>query len=139
MDKHFKATLGYTWLRYKNVYADGRESYDGDYPNGEIKVGLNYKNKDLTAVLFGRGVIGREGSPLYASRTNVFYGTYPVSSFWVVDMAVNYKTSERLTLYMRINNIFDKFYSDNATGVYGPEDIYAAPGRNIRVGFTYEF
>ena len=139
LDKHFKATLGYTWLRYKNVYADGRESYDGDYPNGEIKVGLNYKNKDLTAVLFGRGVIGREGSPLYASRTNVFYGTYPVSSFWVVDMAVNYKTSERLTLYMRINNIFDKFYSDNATGVYGPEDIYAAPGRNIRVGFTYEF
>ncbi|WP_307756047.1 TonB-dependent receptor domain-containing protein [uncultured Cloacibacillus sp.] len=139
LDEHFKATLGYAWIRYKNVDAEGEESYSSNYPNGEIKVGLNYKNRDLTVVLFGRGVMGRKGSRQYASRTNLFYGTYPVSSFWVVDMTVNYKTSEHLTFYLKINNIFDEFYCDDVTGVYGHEDIYGAPGRNFRVGFTYEF
>ncbi|MDO5116657.1 MAG: TonB-dependent receptor [Synergistaceae bacterium] len=138
-DEHFKATLGYAWLRYEYIDADGEESYDSFLPNGEIKAGLSYRNRDLTAALFGRGVMGREGKPIMHPDRKCLYNYFPVTSFWVVDMAVNYRASDRLTLYFKINNIFDQYYSDIAVGSYGEGDVYGAPGRSFRVGFSYEF
>lgn len=52
---------------------------------------------------------------------------------------------QNATLFAKVNNIFDQFYTDVGSS-YGPsadpakyQDWYSAPGRNFEVGMQFTF
>ena len=78
---------------------------------------------------------GSKGSPEMRNYAN----------YWVWDMAANYHFTKNVTLFARVNNIFDQFYTDVGSS-YGPDadpakyqDWYSAPGRNFEVGLQFTF
>ena len=56
------------------------------------------------------------------------------------DLAADYKVAgSGITVFGRVNNIFDQFYTDIGTS-YDPNDFwYSAPGRSFTAGVSYEF
>ena len=85
-------------------------------------------------LLLGRGVFDQangRGENLFANNT-----------YWVWNASVNYKLNKQAKLYVKVNNIFNQFYSswDNDTGGFlGFEEWYAEPGRNYQIGINYTF
>lgn len=64
------------------------------------------------------------------------------SSFWVWDIGADYKITKEATIYARVNNVFDQFYTNigSSSPSYGPSGTwFAAPGRNYEVGMQYRF
>lgn len=55
---------------------------------------------------------------------------------------MNYKLQKNTRLYVKVNNIFNQFYSnwDNESGGFlGFDEWYAEPGRNYQIGINYSF
>ena len=55
---------------------------------------------------------------------------------------MNYKLNKQAKLYVKVNNIFNQFYSswDNDTGGFLDfDEWYAEPGRNYQLGINYTF
>ena len=55
---------------------------------------------------------------------------------------MNYKLQKNTRLYVKVNNIFNQFYSnwDNESGGFlGFDEWYAEPGRNYQIGINYIF
>ena len=67
------------------------------------------------------------------------------ASFWVWDLNANYRINKEASLFVKVNNIFDQFYTDIGS-FYGPDadpsrglGWYSAPGRNFEVGMQFTF
>ncbi len=135
---HLSAYLGYSYIHsdaYTDVFGEEHNSnVDGILPESTINVGLDYHNAKLTASLNGRGIMNRKGNK--SAKTDLSeYG-----NFWVWDLAANYAVTPQATVYARVNNIFDQFYTD-VIGYAGPYDSgwYSAPGRNFEAGVQFKF
>ena len=62
------------------------------------------------------------------------------SSYWVWDIAANYQFTKEATLFARVNNIFDQFYTDVGTSSSPDAKYwYSAPGRNFEIGLQFQF
>lgn len=93
---------------------------------------MNYDSEKLDASLTGRGIMDR-----YGSKSNPVMKDY--ANFWVWDLAANYRVNDTISVYGRLNNIFDQFYTDVGTS-YDPNGAwYSAPGRNYEVGMQLRF
>lgn len=103
-------------------------------PHGELQFNLLYDREPYSALLQGRGVFDQangRGENLFANNT-----------YWVWNASVNYKLNKQAKLYVKVNNIFNQFYSswDNDTGGFLDfDEWYAEPGRNYQVGINYTF
>ncbi len=67
-----------------------------------------------------------------------------MKTFWVVDATMNYQATENMLAFVKVNNLFDKLYTDqlfNAIlpGEKNPYDWYPAPGRNFQFGMEFKF
>lgn len=61
------------------------------------------------------------------------------ASFWVWDLNANYRINKEASLFAKVNNIFDQFYTDIGAS-YDPYGTwYSAPGRNFEVGLQFTF
>lgn len=67
------------------------------------------------------------------------------ASFWVWDLNANYRINKEASLFVKVNNIFDQFYTDIGS-FYGSsanpaksQGWYSAPGRNFEVGMQFTF
>lgn len=133
-NKNINADLGYTYLHI--------DAEDGENPNNNGKLpesvwtlGLNYTdNNKLDAYINTRGVINREGGKNVDADHDAFV------TYWIWNLGANYKATDNVTIYAKLNNIFDKYYAEcgtscNPTGEYW----YAMPGRNFEVGVKYSF
>lgn len=135
--EHLSASLGYTYTRFDSrmgAYGPENANLNGLLPESTINVGLDYHNAKLNAVLSGQGIMNRKGSA--SAQTDLSeYG-----NFWVWDAAVNYQLRPETLLYVRVNNIFDQFYTA-VIGSAGPNDSgwYSAPGRNFEAGVQFKF
>lgn len=125
--EHFDLNLGYSY-----IHADVSNSLVlGNLPKHRLTVGADYHNGGLTVNLDGTGVMDR-----YCKAGSVMED---YRSFWVWDLAADYKMDNGFTVFGRVNNIFDQFYTDIGTS-YGPNgNWYSAPGRNFVAGVSYEF
>ncbi len=128
----FSAKLGYTHL-----YIDPENSYsnpnrNGYLPRGAWNIGLTYEKDRFDMQLNGRGVIDREGR-----KGKNIAGEF--TSFWVWDAALNYQFEDHAKAFIRVNNIFDKFYTDQCYDMDPDGSWYSAPGRNFQVGVQYTF
>ena len=62
------------------------------------------------------------------------------ANFWVWDLSANYQITKEASVFAKVNNIFDQFYTDIGAS-YGPDVMYwySAPGRNFEVGMQFTF
>jgi vitamin B12 transporter len=67
-------------------------------------------------------------------------GVFPDNNYVIVDLGVNYKATKNIKPFLKINNLFDKFYAEHTNVAWGkPGEWYAMPGRTILVGMEYSF
>lgn len=134
---HLSGTLGYS-------YFDGDIRNDSRVymPKHELNVGLNYTDKKFDAYINGRGVMDRYTSTKSSYGVSESKTMKDYSSFWVWDIGADYKITKEATIYARVNNVFDQFYTNigSSSPSYGPSGTwFAAPGRNYEVGMQYRF
>lgn len=125
--EHFDLNLGYSY-----IHADTENTSLISYlPKHRLTVGADYHNGGLTINLDGTGVMDR-----YCKAGSVMED---YRSFWVWDLAADYKMDNGFTVFGRVNNIFDQFYTDIGASYDPNGNWYSAPGRNFTVGVSYEF
>lgn len=139
LSQHLNAFAGYTYL---HVDPNGGSTaltanYNGRMPKGMWNVGADYAQDKYDAHLKGRGIIDRPGLLKPGSVNKCF----PESTFWIWDLALNYKVNKDVKAFITVNNIFDKFYADMSTvwNVDKPENWWTNPGRNYQFGVEYNF
>ena len=129
---HWEAGIGYSYL-HASAQNGKNINLNGVLPESTLHMDVTYKADKFSASLDGRGVMNRYGSKESPEMRNY-------SSYWVWDMAANYQFTKNATLFARVNNIFDQFYTDVGSSS-GPDDMYwySAPGRNFEVGLQFTF
>ena len=132
LNKYWSAGIGYTYLHINALSATENTNNNGSLPKGTIDIHVNYDSEKLDASLTGRGIMDR-----YGSKSKPIMKDY--ANFWVWDLAANYRVNDTISIYGRLNNIFDQFYTDVGTS-YDPNGTwYSAPGRNYEVGMQLRF
>ena len=134
---HWSTYVGYTYMHI-NAQKGKNINNDGLIPESTLNVGVTYKADKFNASLDGRGVMNRYGSKKYPEMRDY-------ANYWVWDVAANYQFAKGATLFARVNNIFDQFYTDVGSS-YGPsadptqyQYWYSAPGRNFEIGMQFTF
>lgn len=129
---HWSTYVGYTYMHI-NAQKGKNINNDGSIPESTLNVGVNYKADKFNASLDGRGVMNRYGNKACPEMRNY-------ANYWVWDVVANYQFAKGATLFARVNNIFDQFYTDVGSS-NGPDDMYwySAPGRNFEIGLQYQF
>lgn len=144
LNNHFRIRANYTYTdipaesQYKN------KNRDGYIPEHQVNLDLDYTRGPVQGILTARGLFNRPGRK--AEEKNV---PDSMKSFWVVDATLNYQASENVSAYVKVNNLFDKFYTDmlyianpNITDPTKPlneDNWYPAPGRNFQFGVEFKF
>lgn len=129
--RHWNASLSYSYL-HMQAKAGENINNNGALPESTLHVNVSYKADKFNASLDGRGVMNRYGSKKHPEMRNY-------SSYWVWDMAANYHFTKNATLFARVNNIFDQFYTDVGTSFDPYGKWYSAPGRNFEIGMQFTF
>lgn len=130
--RHWSTYVGYTYMHI-NAQKGKNINNDGFIPESTLNVGINYKADKFNASLDGRGVMNRYGNKACPEMRNY-------ANYWVWDVAANYQFAKGATLFARVNNIFDQFYTDVGSSS-GPDKMYwySAPGRNFEIGMQFTF
>jgi vitamin B12 transporter len=137
------ATVGYTYTHmdpsYIGTTLNRAANYDGYLPKGEWRIGLDYQQESYNVQIQGRGVVDELGP----QTADAFAGFFPETTYWIWDAAANYKVAKNAKVFVKVNNIFDKFYAEesnartNWSGV--PGEWWTCPGRNFQAGIQYQF
>ena len=134
----WNAYVGYTHTII-NPTAARAKNVDGYIPKGAWDIGLNYQQSRYDVELQGHGVIDRPGP----QTSDAYDDFFPASTYWVWNMAVNYKVTKDTKAFIKVNNIFDKFYAEHSNARaewYGQEgEWWTSPGRNFQAGVQYQF
>lgn len=130
--RHWSTYVGYTYM-HMNAQKDENINNDGSIPESTLNVGVTYKADKFNASLDGRGIMNRYGNKQHPEMRDY-------ANYWVWDVAANYQFAKGATLFARVNNIFDQFYTDVGSS-YGPDTQhwYSAPGRNFEIGMQFTF
>ncbi len=132
----FGMNVSYSYLNMKARSEKEYRNDNGRLPISTWNIGLDYSRSKLDASFNGRGVIGRTGNKSIASVVDHdHYVTY-----WVFDLGMNYRPTSDLRIFARVNNLFDKYYSEYGTAGYTTiKNWYSMPGRNFQLGVEYTF
>ena len=125
LTKHLSARLGYTYTHIDET-PTRKANRDGYIPKHAVNAGLDYNDAKWDAHLDIRGVIDRPGP-----AANIF----PRTTYWITDISANYRVRENVTVFGRINNLFDTYYAEQSSVRYGHAgDWWPGQGRNFRLG-----
>ena len=131
--KNFFTSLGYTYTNTEQTQAGvvSRNS-NGYIPKHAINLGLSYNSKKFDADLMARAYLDRKGTGS---------GYFPADNYVIVDLSVNYRPIKELKAYIKVNNLFDKFYAEHSavSSYMPPGSWYTMPGRSIVGGIEYSF
>ncbi len=134
--KLWTGKLGYSYV--KTDAGDGNINNHGYIPKHSVNLGVDYDIKKFNANLTVRGVIDRPG---YESGTIGKF--FPSTTYWLTDIGFNYTADKHHKVWLKVNNLFDKFYAEqsNAMTLWGgaAEQWWPMPGRSFLVGFEYTF
>ena len=134
--QHWNAGVGYTFI-HSPATETRNINNDGIIPESTLNINVGYKADKFNANLSGYGVMNRYGNKKYPEMRNY-------ANYWVWDVTANYQFTKQATLFARLNNIFDQFYTDVGSS-YGPnadgvqQQWYSAQGRNFEVGLQFQF
>ena len=126
LSPEWRLSAGYSWLKMESK-AGSAANYVADVtnpqPNG-YRLGVNYAQKAWDVSLNLTGATGRS------------LERFSSSSYWVLDLAVNYKIDKNAKLYFKWNNITNQAYE-----VWGNSSIgnFPMPASNWQIGLKYSF
>lgn len=145
-NEHLNGFVGYSYYHAKSIDSTTyNDNNDGALPESTINVGLNYSNAKLNAYIDGQGIMNRQGP----KSTHKYIKDY--GSFWVWNVGADYQIHPNANVFVKVNNVFDQFYSAVGTSQdpygslifspYGNYNLmwYSAPGRNYEVGVSFQF
>lgn len=120
----FSTFVGYTHTTESTV------SEFASTPNGIWNIGMNYRQDKWDFNVQGNG---------YISSPKQQY--LPCNTYWIWDTAVNYQVNKATKAFFKVNNLFNKYYSEytDGAGPYGGYSYYTSPGRNYQFGIQYQF
>ncbi|WP_371367002.1 Colicin I receptor [Sporomusa rhizae] len=128
----FRGSLGYTHTHVDAVGSTS-ENVNGYIPKQAWNVGVDYTQGRLDIGLMGRGIIDKVGNTGYSA-------VFPSSTYWVWDIGINYQVDKNAKAFLKVNNIFDKFYAEQSNVAWGAAgEWWAMPGRNVVAGINYSF
>lgn len=129
-------SIGYTYVKTE---AGSNKNNSGYTPKHTVDIGVDYNISKVNANLVVKGIIDRPG----LGETS--YGKFfPCDNYWLVNLGLNYKADKNHKFYVKVNNLFDKYYAEaSAAAPYwggdGPGDWWAMPGRSFLIGMEYSF
>jgi len=132
--KGFTLYTGYTYSHFEDEQFG--DNYKGLFPRQTVNLGLDYTNEKFNAIVNARAILE------LAKGEKAVQNMFPDNNYVIVDIATNYKVNNNLKLFAKVNNLFDKYYSEGSEGIWGaPGEAgwYAMPGRTILVGMEYSF
>ncbi len=136
ISQHWNTNIGYSYIHTSKLSSsfnpDQNNNLDGYLPASTLNIGVGYQADKFNANLSGHGAMNRYGSKNHPEMRNY-------ANYWTWDLAANYQFAKDSTLFARLNNIFDQFYTDVGSS-YGPNSTwYSAQGRNFEVGLQFQF
>ena len=142
--QHWNASIGYTFIHMPATAHNKNINADGIIPESTLNINVGYQADKFNANLSGRGIMNRYGNKFYSGAPTQMHD---YANYWVWDLAANYQFTKEATLFARVNNIFDQFYTDigSCSGPYGGTASdpwgawYSAQGRNFEVGLQFQF
>jgi vitamin B12 transporter len=137
LNKKFSTDVsGFVGYTQTTVESPGKQNNASGYiPKGTWNVGVNYRQDKYDVALLGRGIIDRVG-PTSSSGSPAL----PASTYWVWDASINYKVTKDTRAFVKVNNMFDKYYAEVSNVAYGsPGEWWSSPGRNYQIGIQYQF
>lgn len=132
-NQHWNASIGYSFIHMPATAPNKNINSNGILPESTLNINVGYQADKFNANLSGRGIMNRYGNKDYDEMRNY-------ANYWVWDLSANYQFTKEATLFARVNNIFDQFYTDVASYCDSPEGTwYSAPGRNFEIGLQFQF
>lgn len=128
-NKNLNSFLSYAHMNVEAL-AGKNPNIDGKLPKGTYNLGLNYLQDKYDLSLQSRGIIEREGRKADKNKQ--------ATSYWVWDASFNYKASDTITAFVKVDNIFNRYYTEQSYNL-DPAKWYSAPGRNYQIGINYAF
>ena len=135
-DDHFSATAAYTHTYIPATSAAVNPNRNGYIPKGQYDLTFNYDDVKFNGSLNIKGIVDRPGSK---SNEAQVLDTY--KSIWTANLALNYKPVKGMNVFFKLNNIFDRMYTDMTYDMRNPggDGWYSQPGRNFVAGVEYTF
>ena len=63
-----------------------------------------------------------------------------IGDIFYADLGINYKVNKNIKTFVKVNNLFDKLYSEQSgSSAVEPTRWYTREGRNFLVGMEYNF
>lgn len=133
---HWAAGIGYSYLHIPAK--EGQNiNFNGSLPESTLNINVDYTTPKFNVSLSGRGIMNRYGTKADWSGKPTKMSNY--ANYWVWDLAANYQFTKEATLFARVNNIFDQFYTDIGSSQDPYGTWYSAPGRNFELGLQFQF
>lgn len=125
-DKYY-ADLGYSYIHVENNEADKGYVVDptNSQPNG-YRVKMGYTDAQWNVNINGQSASGRDTS------------RFVDSSYWVWNLATNYKVNDSTKVYFNIYNLGDKPYELVSSGT-SDKGNYPMASRHFTMGVKYSF
>ena len=131
-----RGSIGYLKHEMKDGTYEGKEIPGVPKINSSITASYRFDEKFIL-----NGTANYYGSSYY--YTDFRNEGKKLDSYLTVDTNLRYIHNEGLTLYVGINNLFNKTYYSWAghgdTSISDKRSFYPAPGRNYYAGFKYKF
>ena len=130
--KHWNFNLGWAHL-YQNVPGDNLSM--GYYPKDKLTFDVVYTKDKWQVGLDGFYFIRRK-NPAYENVQG-----WPSDKYGVYNLSVNYSPNKDFTVYMKVDNIFDKLWAEHTDVVHHgkPGSWYSMPGRVVSIGARFSF
>ena len=126
LNDNLDVEASYTYVRVKNKYGNSEFVRDFNAIPNIYRLGLRYHDLKWNADLFLRAGSGADSSK------------YVDSSYVTVDMSVNYKANDAVTIFAKGYNLLNEAYAEHG-GVTGNTYKYPAQARRFMAGVEYSF
>lgn len=135
-DKNASLTAAYTHTYIAAAEAGKNDNRDGSIPKHQYDLTFNYDLDKFSGSVNAKGIAGRPGAK--ANENDV---ADSFKGHWLLNVAMNYRPTREMNIFLRVNNIFDRMYTDMTYDMRYPggANWYSQPGRNFQIGMEYTF
>lgn len=135
-DKNVSLTAAYTHTYIAATSAGENDNRDGSVPKHQYDLTFNYDLDKFTGSINAKGIADCPGT-----KKNENDVAKSFKGYWLLNAAMNYRPTKEMNIFLRVNNIFDRMYTDMTYDMRTPggANWYSQPGRNFQVGMEYTF
>lgn len=126
LNPNLDLTGSYTYAKAEKNYGGAGYTRDYTYVPNLYRFGISYHTSLWNVALTARGANG-------LSKTS-----YGEPRYLTLDLNTRYKISHRTTAYLKLYNLTNAAYAEQA-GTYNGQDNYPMPARSFIMGLEYKF